>query len=120
MIPPGAASATVSAPTDVSAAPEPSAIISFAVFDETVTDESVPPEGMLETVQPLVQEAVQRTLTVNRTSISSTLPLWFVSSMVTELTEPVNAATVVLVMPLLHEVVFALFVLSPANDAYHQ
>ena len=121
MIPPGAASATVSVPTAVLAGPAPSAIISFAVFDETVTEESEPPDGTFETDQPSVHEAVQRMVTVNRTSISSTFPSWSVSSIFTELTAPEKAATVVLVMAtLLQRLLAALFRLSPAKEAYHQ
>ncbi len=89
-------------------------IISFAVFDEVVTDDSVPPDGMFETVQPSVHEAVQDTGTENRTSISSTLPSWSVSSIVADVTEPENGATAVFVMAALQAVVFELLVLSPA------
>ena len=104
----------MSVPTEVSAAPEPSVIISFAVFDEVVTDESVPPDGMFETVQPSVHEAVQETVHREQTSISSTFPSWSVSSIFADVTEPEKAATVVFVMTALQTVVFELFVLSPA------
>ncbi len=48
------ASATLKEPTAVSGAPAPSAIVRVAVVPDTDTEERVPPEGTLESVQGAV------------------------------------------------------------------